>query len=338
MNLVKTLCAAAFVAGATPAAAADTVQIAVGGMSCICYLPVVLADQLGLYEKYGVDVELVDFKGGSAALKAVVGGSADVVSGYYEHTIPLAAKHQIMTSFVLMGRLPGVALAIAPARTAELTTVKDLDGKAVGVSAPGSSTDFFLKYVLAQNGLDPNAASVVAIGVGATAVAAMNQGQIDAAVTVDPALTHLQSEHPDLRVLVDTRKESDTHALFGSDYPAATLYARVEWLDEHPKEALALASAITETLHFIHNTPPEEIVAKMPPNLVGPEPAVYLSSLNNSLEMFSQDGLVDQAGAESVLKVMSFNLPEVASADIDLSKTFTNAFVEKAQAQAAPAQ
>lgn len=337
MNLVKTICAAAVLAGATPAAA-DTVQIAVGGMGCICYMPVVLAEQLGLYEKHGVDVELVDFKGGSAALKAVVGGSADVVSGYYEHTIPLAAKHQIMTSFVLMGRLPGVALTIAPGRTDELTTVQDLDGKAVGVSAPGSSTDFFLKYMLAQNGLDPNAASVVAVGVGATSVAAMNQGQIDAAVTVDPALTHLQKEHPDLRILVDTRKEADTHALFGSDYPAATLYARVEWLDEHPEEAQALAAAIVETLHYIHSTPPEEIAAKMPPNLVGPEPEIYLASLNNSMEMISETGLLDQAGAESVLKVMSFNLPEVAEADIDLSKTFTNAFVEKVQAEAAPAQ
>lgn len=236
MTMLRTILAAALVAGATPAAA-ETVKIAIGGASCIYYMPVVLAEQLGLYEKHGVDVELVDFKGGSAALKAVVGGSADVVSGYYEHTITLAAKRQELSSFVLMGRLPGIAVAVAPGKTDEVKTIKDLAGKTVGISAPGSSTDFFLKYMLSQNGLDPNAASVVGVGVGATAVAALEQGRIDAVVTPDPAITQLQNRHADLPVLVDTRKEADTHALFGADYPGAALYTRTEWLEQHPEQA-----------------------------------------------------------------------------------------------------
>ena len=73
--------AAALSLAALPAAAAEQVKIAIGGASCLCYLPTVLADQLGLFEKHGIDAELIDFKGGSQALKAVVGGSADVVSG-----------------------------------------------------------------------------------------------------------------------------------------------------------------------------------------------------------------------------------------------------------------
>ena len=69
------------------------VTIAVGGASCLCYLPTVLASALGEYDKAGVEIELVDFKGGSDALKAVIGGSADVVSGYYDHCVNLAAKN-----------------------------------------------------------------------------------------------------------------------------------------------------------------------------------------------------------------------------------------------------
>ena len=49
--------------------------------------------------------------------------------------------------------------------------------------------------------------------------------------------------------------------------------------------------------------------------------------------MISTDGVMDPAAAEAVLKVMSFNSAEIADADIDLSKTYTNEFVEKAAAE-----
>src|SRR5215475_12851423 len=129
------------------AAAQSKVTIAVGGGACLCYLPTVLAKQLGEYEKAGLAVELVDLKGGSDALKAVLGGSADVVSGYFDHCVNLAAKNQQLVSFVVYDRYPGEALVVSPKHTSEIKSIKDLAGKKVGVSAPGSSTDFFLKFL-----------------------------------------------------------------------------------------------------------------------------------------------------------------------------------------------
>ncbi|MTH79860.1 ABC transporter substrate-binding protein [Paracoccus aestuariivivens] len=320
----------ALVAGTS--AQAETVKIAIGGSSCICYLPTVLAEQLGNFEKHGVDVELIDFKGGSAALKAVVGGSADVVSGYYEHTISLAAKKQQLASFVVMDRLPGLALVVAPDKNEEIRSVADLKGKTVGVTAPGSSTDFFLKYMLSREGLEPTAASVVGVGLGATAVAALEKGQIDAVVTLDPAISQLKKRHEGLNILVDTRKEADARHLFGADYAGGALYTRQEWIDAHPEQAQALASAIVDTLHFIHSNTPEDIAAKMPPELVGDDAKLYAESLKNSLEMISADGMMAPEAAKAVLEVMSFNSPEIKAADVDVSKTYTNAFVEKAAA------
>ncbi len=55
-----------------------------------------------------------------------------------------------------MTAIPGLVLVVSPKHTAEIKSVKDLAGKKVGVSAPGSSTDFFLKYLLSKNGVDPN--------------------------------------------------------------------------------------------------------------------------------------------------------------------------------------
>src|SRR5512141_2859726 len=206
-RLAATLLALALTSGL--AAAQSKITVAVGGGSCLCYLPTVLAKQLGEYEKAGLAVELVDLKGGSDALKAVLGGSADVVSGYFDHCVNLAAKKQELQAFVVYDRYPGLVLVVSPAHTNEIKSIKDLAGKKVGVSAPGSSTDFFLKYQLKKNGLDP-------------------------------AVTALQGSHKDLRILSDTRTQKDTLETFGGEYPGGALYSTAAWVAKHEKETQAL--------------------------------------------------------------------------------------------------
>ena len=312
------------------ATAQSKVTIAVGGSSCLCFLPTVLAEQLGEYEKAGLTVTLADFKGGSPALTAVLGGSADVVSGYFDHTVRLAAKNQALQSFVIYDQFPGFVLLVAPSQTGKITAIKDLAGKIVGVSAPGSSTDFFLKYLLQKAGLKPTDASVVGIGLGASSIAAIERGQIDAAVALDPAVTVLLARHSDLAILADTRSEEDTEAVFGGDYPGGALYTRPEWMAAHPDETQALTNAIVATLGWIHSHSAEEIMVKMPDNLVGPDKQAYLAALKNTLPMFSTTGLMDPKGAEAVLDVFSVGSPDVAAAHIDISKTYTNDYVNKA--------
>jgi sulfonate transport system substrate-binding protein len=306
------------------------VTIAIGGAGCHCYLPTVLAQQLGEYDKAGVDIELVNFKGGSQALTAILGGSADVVSGYFDHCVNLAAKNQALQAFVVYDRYPGETLLVSPRHSTEITSIKDLAGKKVGVTAPGSSTDFFLKYVLNKNGIDPNAVAVIGVGIDQTAVAAMEQGTVDAAVMLDPAATLVQSRSNDVRVLSDTRTQKDTLAVFGGDYPGGALYARADWVAQHQKEAQALTDAIVGTLKWIHAHSAEEIMAKMPDDLVGPDKTAYLAALKNTMPMYSTTGRMDPKGAEAVLAVFSQSVPEVAKANIDVTKTYTNKFVEEA--------
>jgi NitT/TauT family transport system substrate-binding protein len=312
------------------AAAQSKVTIAVGGGACLCYLPTVLAKQLGEYDKAGLSVELVDLKGGSDALKAVLGGSADVVSGYFDHCVNLAAKKQELQAFVVYDRYPGLVLVVSPKHTDEIKSIKDLAGKKVGVSAPGSSTDFFLKYLLKKNGLDPTSAAVIGVGLGATAVAAMEQGQIDAAVMLDPSVTVLQGEHKDLRILSDTRTQKDTLAVFGGEYPGGALYSTAAWVKSHDKEVQGLTNAILNTLKWIHAHSPEDVMAKMPPEMVGKNKELYLAALKNTIPMYSETGTMDPKGAAAVLAVFSEGSPEVAKANIDVSKTYTNKFGEQA--------
>src|SRR3974390_845607 len=105
--------AAALLLSSCLALAQSKVTLAVGGGSCLCYLPTMLAKQLGEYEKAGVNVDVVDFKGGSESLKAVIGGSADVVSGYFDHCVNLAAKGQHLQAFVVYDRFPGLVLVVS---------------------------------------------------------------------------------------------------------------------------------------------------------------------------------------------------------------------------------
>jgi NitT/TauT family transport system substrate-binding protein len=312
------------------AAAQSKITIAVGGGACLCYLPTVLARQLGEFEQAGVAVELVDLKGGSDALRAVLGGSADVVSGYFDHCVNLAARNQELQAFVVYDRYPGEVLVVSPAHTGEIKSIRDLAGKRVGVTAPGSSTDFFLKYLLKKNGLDPAGTSVIGVGVGATAVAAMEQGEIDAAVMLDPSVTVLQGSHPDLRILSDTRTQKDTLEVFGGEYPGGALYSTAAWVASHDKEVLALTGAILNTLAWIHTHSPADIMAKMPPEMVGKNKALYLAALRNTIPMYSETGRMDPKGAEAVLAVFSQSSPDVARANIDVGKTYTNRYVEQA--------
>ena len=194
--------------------------VAVGGKNLLYYLPLTIAEQLGYFKAEGLDVTIVDFAGGSRALQAVVGGSADVVSGAFEHTVNMQFKGQRMRAFVRQGAAPQIVLGINPKTMATFKTIADLKGKKVGVTAPGSSTNVMLNFVLAKAGLKPSDVSVIGVGAGNGAVAAMRAGQIDAMSNLDPVITLLQRSG-DLKIISDTRVVAESEKVFGGPMPAA---------------------------------------------------------------------------------------------------------------------
>jgi NitT/TauT family transport system substrate-binding protein len=302
------------------------VTIGVGGQTLLPYLPTTLAQQLGCYQKAGVDVELQDLGSGSKALQAMLGGSTDVTSGYYDHTIQMAAKHQDITAFVNMLRYPALVLAVAPGK--QINSVADLKGKSVGVTAPGSSTDFFLKYMLDKAGLPADAASVQAIGADATAVAAMEQGQVDAAVMLDPAFSQLEARAGDLKILADTRTQKGTEEVYGtSTYPAAVLYVQQSYIKDNPDTVRSLAQGVQCALDFIKNHSAEEIAAKMPEQFAGGNKDIYVKAIAALKDAYNPTGKIEEDGAKAVEKVLGQGDPQIAQADVDVSKTYTNEFL-----------
>jgi NitT/TauT family transport system substrate-binding protein len=141
----------------------------------------------------------------------------------------------------------------------------------------------------------------------------------------------LQGSHPDLKILADTRTQKDTLAMFGGEYPGGALYSTAAWVNSHEKEVQALTNAIVSTLSWIHSHSAEDIMAKMPEETVGKDKALYLAALKNTIPMYSETGKMDPKGADAVLAVFSEGSPEVAKANVDVAKTFTNKYVEQAK-------
>ncbi|MBM0224426.1 ABC transporter substrate-binding protein [Micromonospora sp. ATA51] len=319
---------------AAPSAAAGSggtskVTIGIGGQVLLSYLPTTLAAQLGYYKEEGLDVELLDLQAGSKALQAMIGGSTTVTSGFYEHTIQMQQKHQEIKAFVTILKLPGIVLAVSPKKASSINSVADLRGKVVGVTSPGSSTDFFLKYLLSKNGMSATDVSVTAIGAGPTAVAAMEEGKVDAAVMLDPAVSQVERRAGNLKVLYDLRTEAGVESVYAThSFPGAVLYAKSAWLEKNQETARKLSRAIARTLEWIAAHSGAEIAAKMPASYAGGDVDLYAKAIDAAKPMFSADGKMPADGPAAVLETQRVSNPEMKGADVDLSKTYTNEFVK----------
>jgi NitT/TauT family transport system substrate-binding protein len=320
--LIRTVVCLLLLAGCSGRKAPE-VRIAVGGQAQLIYLPVTLAEELGYYKDAGLNVTLLDFPGGAKALEALMGGSADVVCGFYDHTIQMAAQGKDLRAFVAMLRYPGLVLVSASAARME-----DLKGKTVGVSAPGSSTHMFLNYLLVKHGMKPDEVSNASIGMSATAVGAVTHRKVDGAVMTDPALAIVEKQMPGLHILADTRTAEGVQSLFGVEsYPSAVLYSNKDWIEKNRETAKRLAGAITKTLSWMRSNTPEQIREKMPLSCTTEDAASDVEVLRTAQAMLSVDGKFTPEAVEAVHKVLSLSLPAVRDAKIDLSKTYTNEMI-----------
>ena len=241
--------------GVAPFARAQALEkpkltIAVGGKNLLYYLPLTIAEGQGYFKAEGLDITVADFAGGSRALQALVGGSADVVSGAFEHTINMQVKGQRLRAFALQGRAPQIVLGINPKTMPNFKSVAELKGKKLGVTAPGSSTNVLANFVLAKVGLKPGDVSIIGVGTGSGAVAAMRTGQIDAISNLDPVIT-LLTRSGDLKIVSDTRIVAEADRVFGGPMPAGCLYTQQSFLDKYPQTAQSLANALVRADKWI---------------------------------------------------------------------------------------
>jgi NitT/TauT family transport system substrate-binding protein len=307
------------------------VTLGVGGKAALYYLPLTIGERLGYFKEQGLDVTINDFRGGAQSLQALVGGSVDVVTGAYEHTIRMQAKGQDIRAVIELGRLPGLVLGLRKEKAANYKSAADLKGLKIGVTAPGSSTNFFVMYLMSKAGLKPTDASYIGVGTGPSAVAGIQKGELDAISNIDPVITKLEQDGS-IKIVAETRTEAGTRAIFGGTNPAAVLYIKQDFIEKNPNTVQALVNALYKSLKWLEKATPDEIAATVPEDYYLGDKPLYIAAVKANKPVYSLTGVIPAAGMQSAADMLLAFDDELKSAKIDLAKTFDDRFVKKAAA------
>jgi NitT/TauT family transport system substrate-binding protein len=298
----------------TPAGAQDQPEVpkprlAVGGKSAIFYLPLSITERLGYFRDAGLEVEIADVQSGARALQSLVGGSAEVGLGTFDHTIQMQAKGQPIVAVAQFGRYPGFVLATIASKSIVYRGPQSLKGLKIGVTSPGSSTHFMAAYMLVRSGLKADDASFVGTGVTSTAVAAARRAEI---------------------VVADTRTLEGTQAVYGGPYPGGVVYTTPDFIAKNPRTVQAVVTAFVRALKWMSVHSAEDIVKAVPEEYALGNRDVYVRALAASQAMYSPDGRFVPGAVDTAYQVLKVFDPSVAAATVDLSKSYSGAFVDRA--------
>jgi NitT/TauT family transport system substrate-binding protein len=230
----------------------------------LCGVPYEVARSAGYFKKNGLDVELVYTRGGSAAMQALVGGAVDYAATALDVAIQAYAKKAEIRRFVTTGRLPLFAVVTAPQSAGQITTIKNLEGKTVGVSALGNADHALTLYLLKQAGADASKVQFATMGVNL--MEALRQGQIEAGLVQEPALTLLK--RAGARVLVNGMDIEDANKYLGGSFEFMGVAVRAGEIDRRRPEMTALAKALTEALQALRTMTGEQLVGAFPKEMV----------------------------------------------------------------------
>ncbi len=306
------------------------ITLSVGGKAAFCYLPLTISEQLGYFKAEGLDVEICDFADEARALQAVVAGSADICSGAFEHTIHLQARNQLFQAFVLQSRAPQIAFGISTQSLPNYKSIADLKGKKIGVSAIGSSSNMMASLVLSRGGLKAGDVSFIGVGTAAGALAALRSGQIDALSNTDPIMTMLEQKG-EVKIISDSRTLKGTTEVFGGPMPAACLYASQEFIRKNSDICQGIANAMVHGLKWLQTAGPGDIIKTVPESYLLGDRGLYLSSFNKVRESISLDGIFPDEGPRTALNALASFEASIKVERIDLAKTYTNVFAQRAK-------
>src|ERR1043166_5003079 len=142
------------------------------------------AKEAKLFEKYGLDADVVVVNGSGIASKALISGSVEIspIATPTAMTAVLAGSDMV----ILAHTMPGVvqSLMVRP----DIKRDEDLKGKTVGVTSFGSLTDFLVRHLAKKRGLNPDKDfALLQIGADPERLLALRQGKIQAATLSHPA-------------------------------------------------------------------------------------------------------------------------------------------------------
>ena len=277
--------------GATPVRLAFCGQL-------LCVVPYEVARERGHFADHGLDVELVYTRGGSAAMQALVGGAVDYAGTSFDVALQAAANGASIRRVASTGRLPLFALAVAPGQTGVINSVKDLEGRTVGISGLGNADHALLLFLFDRAGAD--AAGVRFAAIGTNLFDALRIGQIDAAMLQEPALSLITAAGG--RELVNLMEIDEARRYLGGAYEFMGVSVRAAERDRRLPEIRRLAAALEGGLIDTRTLPPADIVAALPSALIAGGDVARLEQIveRYRLSLYPDQVSIDVAAAERV--------------------------------------
>src|SRR5439155_23867242 len=162
--------------------------------------------------------------------------------------------------FAVTWRLPLFAVITAPRTAGAITGIKALEGKTVGISALGNADHALTLYLLKEAGAD--AAKVRFATLGVNLLEALRQGQVDAGLVQEPALTLIQRAGG--RVLMNGMDLEDATKYLGGAFEFMGVAVRTKEIEQRRLEMIALTKALTDALKALHAMSGEAIVTAFP--------------------------------------------------------------------------
>lgn len=306
-----------------------TVTLMVGGIDKQIYLPYELAQQLGYYKKYGVNMVLsTEVNGGIGAEDAMAAGQVDMAGAWYIHTIDFQIKGKAVEDIVNLSGAPGEREMCATG--SGMHTPAQWKGKTLGVTDLGSGTDELTQQLAAQGGLNTTEYSRIGVSDGATAMAALKTGKVQCLMTTQPTVLQIEQQGIGYSAIDLATSTGITQAL-GATWPSAGVLARTDWVGSHQQQAQDVVDALVATMHWIATHSAADIADELPSAYTssnGFTKAEYITALNQDKAQFLPDGLMPKGGPEVVLQTEK--TIGVNTASVNLGATFTNTFAEAA--------
>jgi NitT/TauT family transport system substrate-binding protein len=311
--------------GVSNVSGVPTVTLMVGGIDKQIYLPYQLAQDLGFYKKYGVNVQLsTEQQGGVGAETAMVSGQVDMAGAWYVHAIDFQAKGKNVIDVVQLSGAPGEREMCGKA--SGITSPAQWKGKSLGVTDIGSGTDELTLYLAARYRLGTKDINRVAVGAGPTFVSALQHDRIACGMTTQPTVGAIEKQGIGTSV-VNLSSTAGAQQWLGGAYPAAGVLARADWVASHQAVVQKVVDALVATMHWIATHSAADVANAMPPAFVSnglTTKADYVAELAQDKGQFLPDGMMPASGPATVLAIEKF-IGNVTS-PVNLATTYTNQY------------
>jgi len=314
--------------GAAPAWAAEKVTVGIGGVGLMVYLPTALAKAKGYFAEEGLDVEILDIKGGgSQAASALIGGSVDFSANAIDHAIKAKVQKKDLVAVHSHVRLAMMALVVANKYKGEIKSIADLKGRPIGVTSPGSQTHMILGYLLAKNGVKPDEVKIIGAG-GNTMPLAIEKDSVHAGMMLDPFFTAFLKQGKGV-ALVDMFTIKGTQEAMGGEVQGTTLLTRPDVIARRPATVQKMVNALVKANKLIAGSSGEQMAQMLPKDLAG-DPKLYAESFEHAREGFPPDSLVSREGVARVIETMRVFEAVPATLKIEPESIYDNRYVLKA--------